>query len=74
MKVRTYQRLDPRDVTVHRGIPVTTVARTFVDLTDMLDADELTNVIKEAAFRQRFDLAATRQSRSTDAPTSWSDA
>ena len=64
MKVRTYRRLDARDVTVHRGIPVTTVARTLVDLTDILDAEELTNVIKEAAFRQRFDLAATRQALS----------
>ena len=64
MKVRTYRKLDARDVTVHRGIPVTTVARTLVDLTDILDAEELTNVIKEAAFRQRFDLAATRQALS----------
>ena len=51
----------PRDVTVHRGIPVTTVARTLVDLTDTLIAEELTNVIHEAAFRRRFSIPETRE-------------
>jgi very-short-patch-repair endonuclease len=53
--------LDPRDVTVFRGIPVTTVARTLVELTDVLTVDEITNVIHEAAFRNRFSLTATKQ-------------
>jgi hypothetical protein len=35
--VRTYRRLDPADVTVHKGIPVTTVARTLVDLNEVFD-------------------------------------
>ena len=39
--VRTYRRLDPADVTVHKGIPVTTVARTLVDLTEVFDAHQL---------------------------------
>jgi hypothetical protein len=34
--VHSYRRLDPRDVTVRNGIPVTTVARTLVDLADVL--------------------------------------
>ena len=55
----TYRRLDPADVTVHKGIPVTTVARTLVDLTDVLDAHELANVIHEAAYRKLFDLQET---------------
>jgi hypothetical protein len=55
------RRLDPRDVTVHDGIPVTTVARTLVDLSSVLTAAQLANVIHEAAFRNRFDLAATRR-------------
>ena len=55
----TYRRLDPADVTVHKGIPVTTVARTLVDLTDVFDAHELANVIHEAAYRKLFDLEET---------------
>lgn len=52
--------LDARDVTTHRGIPVTTVARTLVDLSDQLTNHQLANVIHEAAFRNRFSEAATR--------------
>ncbi len=58
--VRTYRRLDPADVTVHKGIPVTTVARTLVDLTEVFDAHQLANVIHEAAYRKLFDLEETR--------------
>jgi very-short-patch-repair endonuclease len=54
------RHLDPRDVTIWRGIPVTTVARTLVDLTDLLDWARLANVIHEAAYRDLFDPAATR--------------
>jgi hypothetical protein len=59
-RLRCTRHLDPRDVTTHDGIPVTTVARTLVDLTDVLTAPQLANVIHEAAFRNRFDLRATR--------------
>ena len=52
--------LHPRDVTVHKGIPVTTIARTLVDLTDVLNAYDLANVIHEAEFRRRFSERATR--------------
>ena len=55
------RRLDPLDVVEVDGIRVTTVARTLVDLTDELLAEELTNVIHEAAFRNLFDLEATRR-------------
>jgi hypothetical protein len=47
-------------VTTHKGIPVTTIARTLVDLSDVLTAHELANVIHEAAFRGRFSEPATR--------------
>ena len=57
--VRTYRRLDPADVTVHKGIPVTTVARTLVDLTEVFDSHELANVIHEASYRELFDLEET---------------
>ncbi len=59
IQVHACRRLDPRDVTVFRGIPVTTVARTLVDLSDVLDAHQLANVIHEAAFRKRLSVAAT---------------
>lgn len=58
--VHTCRNLDPRDVTIWRGIPVTTVARTLVDLTDLLDWAPLANAIHEAAFRSLFDATATR--------------
>jgi hypothetical protein len=53
--------LDPRDVTVHQGIPITTPARTLVDLSSVLTAPQLANVIHEAAFRNRFDERATTE-------------
>ncbi|HWK29271.1 MAG TPA: DUF559 domain-containing protein [Solirubrobacter sp.] len=59
LRIHTCRRLDPRDVTVVDRIPVATVARMLVDLTDTNDADEIANVIHEAAFRRIFDLAAT---------------
>jgi Transcriptional regulator, AbiEi antitoxin/Protein of unknown function (DUF559) len=54
------RHLDPRDVTKFRGIPVTTVPRTLVDLTEVLTAHQLANVIHEAAYRGRFSEPATR--------------
>ncbi|MGH2978131.1 MAG: hypothetical protein ACRDLQ_00660 [Solirubrobacterales bacterium] len=50
--VRTHRtRLDPRDVTTWRGIPVTTVPRTLVDLAAMLPTDDLTRACHEAGVR-----------------------
>jgi very-short-patch-repair endonuclease len=63
IRIHHARRLHPRDVTVHDNIPVTTVARTLVDLTDELTAHQLANVIHEAAFRKRFDERATRTAR-----------
>ncbi len=47
-RIHRCANLDPRDVTVFKGIPVTTVARPLVDLTDELTKWELANVIHEA--------------------------
>jgi predicted transcriptional regulator of viral defense system len=55
------RNLDKRDVTIHRGIPITTVPRTLVDLARTLTAAQLANVIHEAAFRNRFDEHKTRE-------------
>jgi very-short-patch-repair endonuclease len=60
-QLHSCRHLDPRDVTTLNGIPVTTVARTLVDLTDVLLAEQLANVIYEAAFRNRFHLGLTRE-------------
>jgi hypothetical protein len=60
-RLHTTRHLDPRDVTELDGIRVTTMARTLVDLTDVLTAHQLANVIHEAAFHERFDRKATRE-------------
>src|SRR5205807_6278644 len=48
MTNRRCPRLDPRDGTVFRGIPVTTVPRTLVDLAAVLDIDQLARACHEA--------------------------
>ncbi|MDA0162350.1 DUF559 domain-containing protein [Solirubrobacter ginsenosidimutans] len=53
--------LHPLDLIVYRGIPMTNVARTLVDLSETWTADELTYAIGEAAFHNRFSLDATRR-------------
>jgi hypothetical protein len=55
------RRLGPLDIVTFHGIPVTNVARLLVDLTDVLIAEELTNVIHEAAFRGMLHLGATQR-------------
>src|SRR4051812_7998300 len=57
--VHGYRRLDRGDVTVRNGIPVTTVARTLVDLADVLTPHQLAKAIDEAAHWNRFDLNET---------------
>jgi very-short-patch-repair endonuclease len=58
-RVHTTRHIHPSDITEHDGIPVTTISRTLVDLTDTLTAHQLANVIHEAAFRNRFNRHAT---------------
>jgi very-short-patch-repair endonuclease len=52
------RRLDPGEVTTKDGIPVTTVARTFVDLTEHLSEDRLLRAMREAEYRRLLDLDA----------------
>jgi hypothetical protein len=52
--------LHPLDVTTHLRIPVTSIHRLLVDLSDVLTAHQLANVIHEAAFLGRFVEPATR--------------
>jgi very-short-patch-repair endonuclease len=58
VQVHRARRLDPEDVTVLRGIPVTTVARTLVDLTDLLGSDRVLRALREADFLRLLDLDA----------------
>ncbi len=60
MQVHRCKNLDPRDVTVRNGIPVTTVARTIVDLAEVETVERLTNVMYEAAYRGLLDLDEVR--------------
>jgi very-short-patch-repair endonuclease len=60
IRLRICRNLDPRDVVIVDGIPVTTVARLLVELTEDWDAEDIAHVIHEAAYRGKFDLAATR--------------
>ncbi|MBS1869021.1 MAG: type IV toxin-antitoxin system AbiEi family antitoxin domain-containing protein [Actinobacteria bacterium] len=48
--------LDADDVTTVSGIPVTTVARTLVDLAGQVPRDHLAKAIKEAERQRTFDL------------------
>jgi very-short-patch-repair endonuclease len=50
--------LAPQDGTLHRGIPVTSPARTLVDLAHVLDHDELVRALREAMFRRLYDAKA----------------
>ena len=53
IRTRRSRRREPRDVTRVRGIPVTAVARTLVDLAAVLDAGELARACHEAGVRYR---------------------
>jgi very-short-patch-repair endonuclease len=56
IRIHRSRRLDPADVTVKDGIPVTTVARTLIDLTDILPVDRVLRAIREAEYLGLLDL------------------
>lgn len=58
IRIHRSGRLSPEDVTVKDGIPVTTVARTLLDLADVLHRQALRRVITEAEYQGLFDLTA----------------
>lgn len=49
------------DRVVHAGIPVTSPARTLVDLAHEVHPDEMVRALREAQFRRMFDLTTTRE-------------
>jgi very-short-patch-repair endonuclease len=58
MRVHRTARLTGDEVTVHEGIPVTSVARTLLDLADVLPESALKRAIDETEFLRLFDLTA----------------
>ena len=58
IRVHRSGRLGPEEVTKRSGIPVTTVARTLLDLADVLELQGLRRTVTEAEYRDLFDLTA----------------
>ena len=53
VNTRRARRIDRREVTTWKGIPITTVARTLVDLAGLLSFDALARACHEAGVRHR---------------------
>lgn len=58
IRVHRSGRLGPDEVTVRDGIPVTTVARTLLDLADVVPKQALRRAVTEAEYLRLFDLTA----------------
>jgi hypothetical protein len=72
VRTRRSPRIDPRDWTTWRGIPVTTVPRTLVDLAAVLAIDDLARACHEAGVRHGtapadIEAVLARRPRSTGA-------
>jgi hypothetical protein len=60
--VHRVPELHPDDVTTFKGIPVTTPARTLVDLSEVLSRDELREAFERARELGLLDIEAVRAS------------
>ena len=58
IRVHRSGRLGAQDVTTKDGIPVTTVARTLLDLADVLPEQALKRAVDESDYLRLFDLTA----------------
>ena len=58
IRIHRSARLAADEVTAQRGIPVTTLARTLLDLADVIHPRALRRAITEAEYRGRFDLTS----------------
>jgi very-short-patch-repair endonuclease len=58
VELHRVRRLSRLDLTRHRGIPITSVARTLVDLAELLDADELAKAVHEAEVLRLLDVTS----------------
>jgi very-short-patch-repair endonuclease len=60
LRIHRSSRLGARDLTARDRIPVTTLARTLLDLADVVDAPALKRVVDEAEYLRLLDLHALR--------------
>jgi very-short-patch-repair endonuclease len=58
VRIHRSGRLTDDDVTTKDGIPTTTVARTLLDLADVLPNQALRRAVTEAEYRDRLDITA----------------
>jgi very-short-patch-repair endonuclease len=58
IRIHRSGRLAAEEVTVHEGIPTTTVARTLLDLADALNAGALKRTIAEAEYLRLLDMTS----------------
>lgn len=58
IRIHGRSALDARDITVIDSIPVTTVARTLVDLAGVVPRDQLAKAVSEAERRRTIDVVA----------------
>ena len=58
IRLHRSRRLTEQDVTIHQGIPVTTVARTLLDLADLLGDQALRRAVNEAEYLRLLDMSA----------------
>jgi len=56
VRIHRSGRLTADQVTVHEGIPVTTLARTLLDLADVVSFQDLKRAIHESEYLRLFDL------------------
>jgi very-short-patch-repair endonuclease len=56
IRIHRTTALDPHDTTHHKGIPLTSPARTLLDLATILDHRPLRRAVREAQSRQRVNL------------------
>jgi very-short-patch-repair endonuclease len=61
--VHRSRRLDPADRAVVEAVPVTSMARTLVDLADVLSERRLADAVHEAEVQRIFDLNELRQAQ-----------
>jgi predicted transcriptional regulator of viral defense system len=61
IRVHRVRRLHPDDVAVVDGVPVTSTARTLLDLADVLPLRQLIRAIEQAERIQLFDMRAIEQ-------------
>ena len=61
IELHLVRRLDPRDVTVHEGVPITTVARALLDYAEVVPRRRLEQAVNEAERLRLFHGAAVRE-------------